>query len=114
MKPVVGTATGSNQPTSSNVHLYQDPESSRTVTPILYADCEGLDAGETPPRSESLVAKKVSRVIEAGQFAWRTIRKLVWAGKDEQVSRQFMATNLYSRILYVFSDVVVFVLENPK
>ncbi|KAM0796183.1 acyl transferase/acyl hydrolase/lysophospholipase [Usnea florida] len=111
MKPVVGTATGSNQPTSSHVHLYEDPESSKTFSPIFYVDCEGLDAGETEPRSESLVAKQVSR---ATRFVWRKVRNLVWAGENEQSSRQFMTTNLYSRILYVFSDVVVFVLENPS
>src|SRR5947207_486863 len=41
--PVVGVP-GEELPTSEDVHLYVDPSTSATETPLLYADCEGLDA----------------------------------------------------------------------
>ncbi|TKA79397.1 hypothetical protein B0A49_02614 [Cryomyces minteri] len=51
--PVVGTV-GQDVPTSDGVHLYLDPPTSSSETPILYADCEGLDGGEREPHSQSL------------------------------------------------------------
>lgn len=41
-------------------------------------------------------------------------REILWADTNEKRSREFMATHLYPRLLYTFSDVVVFVLNNPR
>jgi hypothetical protein len=38
-------------------------------------------------------------------------RPITWATDSELSSRQYIVTNLYPRILYTFSDVVVFVLH---
>lgn len=42
-----------NVPVSANVHLYADPDSYHSDTPMLYADCEGLEGGEGVPRAEA-------------------------------------------------------------
>ena len=51
---------------------------------------------------------------EVPRLAWRKLINLGWLGQEERSSREFAITNLYSKALYVFSDVLVFVLENPK
>ncbi|KAF6818372.1 hypothetical protein CMUS01_11936 [Colletotrichum musicola] len=38
-------------PTTEDVHLYADPNTYDTRTPLLYADCEGLDGGEAVPEA---------------------------------------------------------------
>lgn len=48
--PLVGSVND-NIPVSADVHLYADPETFLTDTPLLYADCEGLEGGESPPKS---------------------------------------------------------------
>jgi hypothetical protein len=47
--PVTGSIND-NIPTSGDVHLYSDPATYFSATPMLYADCEGLDGGENIPR----------------------------------------------------------------
>ncbi len=49
--PVVGSVKNDKSPTSGDVHLYVDPETAYGPLPLLYADCEGLEGGETPPRA---------------------------------------------------------------
>lgn len=78
-------ATSSNNgrlPTTKDVHLYADPKTYNTQTPVLYADCEGLNSG--------------------------------WAVTSETKKRDDAVMRLYPRVLYTFSDVVVFVLRNPR
>ncbi|UPX14192.1 uncharacterized protein EKO05_0004682 [Ascochyta rabiei] len=41
-------------------------------------------------------------------------RELGWADTNSLRSREFAVTNLYPRLLYTFSDVIVFVLKNPR
>lgn len=38
----------------------------------------------------------------------------MWADTPQTQKREFAVGNLYPRILYTFSDVVVFVLRNPR
>jgi len=87
-------------------------------TPVLYADCEGMNAGEKPPfalhhlkamsdhsRKQRLVKKKLQGVTQ----------EIKWALNDRDKNRrEFAVGHLYPRILYTFSDVVVFVQRNPK
>jgi flagellar biosynthesis GTPase FlhF len=41
-------------------------------------------------------------------------RKIKWAQDRDRRSRQFIVENLYPRILYTFSDIVILVMRNPK
>ncbi|KAF2969406.1 hypothetical protein GQX73_g4164 [Xylaria multiplex] len=133
--PVVGRGD-SELPTSADVHLYADPESFSATQPILFADCEGFEGGERNPvasggavrGSQSLSIRRKAvpgasstplsnhfrRLIPAG-----TRRALAWARRDapdrEKTSkRQYAVSEMYPRIFYAFSDVIVFVLNNPK
>jgi hypothetical protein len=108
--PIVG-ASNDNSPTSVDVHLYPDPDTFYKASPMLYADCEGLDAGEEPPRASRVPQRGQNRryAINGGR-----IRYLTWADTDERRTRNFTVAHLYPRLLYTFSDVVVFVLQNVK
>ena len=125
--PVVGSVNDSI-PVSANVHLYADPHTISTDTPVLYADCEGLEGGESAPKAEAFKSqerslsprdlrsdvsiRKRERRYRKGKGA---PRKIAWAlGDKEKSQREYAVTELYPRVLYTFSDVVVFVLRNPK
>lgn len=131
--PVVGRST-CEVPTSADVHLYADPETYATDRPILYADCEGFDGGErdtiaslarakdTKPsaNNETLhsVIKSQHTSISA-KLARGTKRLLKWARRDspdyENTSKRgYAVQQMYPRIFYAFSDVVVFVLTNQR
>ena len=84
-----------------------------TKSPILYADCEGLEGGESAPRAEAIKSQeKRNHTTKRGLGA---PRHLPWAtGDKEKSKREYAVTELYPRLLYTFSDVVVFVLRNAK
>lgn len=90
--------------------MYRDPGTWTGKTPILYADCEGLNAGERVPVASAALINHpglaVRRMVKS--------RNVRWAVSDETRTRQFAITNMYPRLLYTFSHVVVFVLKNPK
>ncbi|KAF7504590.1 hypothetical protein GJ744_002085 [Endocarpon pusillum] len=114
--PVVGSPKNDQLPTSADVHLYADPATFRHWKPKLYADCEGLDAGEVVPKS--VQAKKTTRQevkrLATKTFSSTRVRSLHWANTAKTCTRNFAVTDLYPRLLYTFSDVVVFVLRNAK
>lgn len=129
--PVAGSANA-HAPTSGDVHLYSDPGSYHSDHPILYADCEGMDGGEKVPISAQHTRgndisswkptipsfiqnkpaqtepKKLRKENKAGK------RALKWANTPEKRKREFAVKNLYPRILYSFSDIIVFVLRNDR
>ncbi len=128
--PVVGSVND-NIPVSADVHLYADPHTISTDTPLLYADCEGLEGGESPPKTDQY--KMQDRDPESGftrgslsspsprtrekivKKSNKVSRKISWAmGDKEKSKREYAVTELYPKVLYTFSDVVVFVLRNPK
>jgi len=119
--PVVGSV-GLDVPTSGDVHLYSDPQTSKSNNPILYADCEGLEGGEREPLGARLKKKdKSSKFGRIGSFEKNiqnirhiSEREITWADTNVRRSREFAVTHLYPRLLYTFSDVVVFVLKNPR
>ena len=124
--PVVGSVNHSF-PTSGDVHLYSDPQTYTTGSPILYADCEGLDGGENEPmaaqikHSDGQAAILSQPATRSASFQKRIRKKhhssqrdITWATTPEKRSRQYSVTNLYPRLLYTFSDVVVFVLKNSR
>ncbi|KAL4750029.1 hypothetical protein BDW72DRAFT_121271 [Aspergillus terricola var. indicus] len=119
--PVVGSATHQDRPTSADVHLYSDPVSWATETPILYADCEGLDGGEREPLGVKIrnVRRRLANHAVPDYFEIKarhntTTRDLLWATTEKTKSREYIVRNLYPRLLYTFSDTIVFVTKNPR
>lgn len=126
--PVVGSVKSEHIPTSGDVHLYADPRTYHGEYPMLYADCEGLEGGETLPMSvqhrEAAMSNKDGsdgqretehrRRLKRTRIARGTQHNLRWADSPEKSKRQYAVTELYPRLLYTFSNVIVFVLRNPK
>lgn len=118
--PVVGSV-GKDVPTSGGVHLYLDPKTANSEAPILYADCEGLEGGEREPlgawrntKDRNISDQAGSIRQHFGNLQHTSAREITWATTNERRSRGFAVTNLYPRLLYTFSDVIVFVLKNPR
>ncbi|KAF2475025.1 uncharacterized protein BDR25DRAFT_280671 [Lindgomyces ingoldianus] len=109
--PVTGSPINDTTPTSADVHLYSDPATWGNERPMLYADCEGLNAGERVPMGAH--CKRIVKGDNSRRLGLR-VRPLEWANSDETKTRQYAVTQTYPRLLYTFSDVVVFVLRNPK
>lgn len=107
---------------SGDIHLYSDPQNCMSDNLIMYADCEGLEGGEREPLGARLKRKdKPSKVGRVDSFERKlqkihhtSERAITWADTNAQRSRYFTVTHLYPRLLYTFSDVVVFVLKNPR
>ncbi|KAK5125943.1 hypothetical protein LTR85_011298 [Meristemomyces frigidus] len=114
--PVVGSVVNDTLPTSGDVHLYADPATHAEQLPILYADCEGFEGGERTP----LGARSRRRArSDPSKEDWNKpshvhARPIEWANTEESRQREYAVTALYPRLLYTFSDCVVFVLRNPK
>jgi energy-coupling factor transporter ATP-binding protein EcfA2 len=119
--PVVG-ATGSDLPTSEDVHLFLDPRTADGRSPLLFADCEGLGGGEREPLGAFFKKKRRNEQKEEESMAGRisravkiiSEREITWADDVSKRTRGFTVMNLYPRLLYNFSDVIVFVLKNPR
>jgi hypothetical protein len=98
--------------TSADVHLYADPARFDKRTPLLYADCEGLNGGENAPIG---APENRTTLVEAESTIARLTpgrkRPIAWADSDKKMkARSFFVEQLYPRILYALSDVVVFVM----
>jgi energy-coupling factor transporter ATP-binding protein EcfA2 len=119
--PVV-SVSGGEVPTSEDVHLYFDPSTCLSDAPILYADCEGLDGGEREPLATVFRHKRNSVEAEQGkdrdtssfQTQYSSKRELQWAKSQAERTRHFAVSRFYPRLLFTFSDVVIFVLRNPR
>jgi energy-coupling factor transporter ATP-binding protein EcfA2 len=123
--PVVGSPRNDHSPTSGDVHLYADPSTSQGQFPMLYADCEGLEGGEALPVSAQLCASSggsrkrsesssFKRHAGVAKLARGTQHTIFWADTPETRKRQYAVSELYPRLLYTFSDTIVFVLRNAK
>lgn len=115
--PVVGSIEHSNSPTSGDVHLYADPDTAFITLPMLYADCEGLEGGEEEPTANKL--RQILRNPDQNQGHNRIFkckpRELVYAKTNSEArNREWAVRKVHPRLLYTFSDVIVFVLWNPK
>jgi hypothetical protein len=137
--PVVGL-DGNAEPTSGDVHLYRDPQPPQNDVgcPLFYADAEGFFAGETPPKG-SKAGRKISAAQrftgnELGQrgadndpsFTEASTHALLksWSlintwkldlhfPESMQLSKRGSAVKeLFPRLLYNFSDVVVYVVRS--
>ncbi|KAI0544412.1 hypothetical protein F4679DRAFT_576867 [Xylaria curta] len=118
-------------PTTGDVHLYADPSSFYTKEPILFADCEGFNGGEALPKalrqlprasngnsSTFQSSRGNNSSIRGGSNQPTSIhssqRSILWAKTPQTKKREYSVQHLYPRILYTFSDVVVFVTRNPR
>lgn len=127
----MGSIQHQNVPTSGDVHLYTDPNTYLSDSPIFYADCEGLAGGQREPKGarsnflnrmsgnantrSNVQRSKTTKSFEANCRNLRhSEREIKWATTSETQTRQFWVTQLYPRLLYTFSDAIVFVLRNPR
>jgi hypothetical protein len=118
--PVVGSTLHSDVPTSGDVHLYPDLTTFETNQPIFYADCEGLDGGERQPQGAR--RNKAPSPNPRTQSFTKHIRKqhhtsereITWANTPLTTSREYHVRHLYPRLLFTFSDCIVFVMKNPR
>jgi len=124
--------TSSNQDrisTTGDVHLYADPATLYATSPLLYVDCEGLNGGEGAPKQLRRAGQPQTQAQAQGQVQdsaasthssaiysrrYSAPRRIEWAETPQTQKREFAVGQLYPRILYTFSDVVVFVLRNPR
>lgn len=128
--PIPGSVND-GMPVSANVHLYADPSTIMTDVPVLYADCEGLEGGESSPKADTVKLQDRALGMRSPRRSpsltnhnrherhikrsCGVSRQLAWAIGDKIKSkREYAVTELYPRLLYTFSDVVVFVLRNSK
>ncbi|RTE83240.1 hypothetical protein BHE90_002241 [Fusarium euwallaceae] len=85
---------------------------------MLFADCEGLNGGERVPRGlKHRTFIREDSGIRPGsrpKSRYSSQRNILWASTPATMKREFSVTQLYPRLLYTFSDVVVFVLRNPS
>ncbi|KAF4554319.1 Hypothetical protein D9617_4g000720 [Elsinoe fawcettii] len=114
--PLVGAAIHDSVPTSGDVNLYADPRTHSSSLPILLADCEGFEGGERLPLGAMARWRMEKQSGQADQSMGGSVASygIEWANTEDTKQREFAVMNLYPRILYTFSDVVVFVLRNPK
>ncbi|KAF8243740.1 hypothetical protein K440DRAFT_663912 [Wilcoxina mikolae CBS 423.85] len=106
--PIQGDPTHLDTPTSGDVHLFPDPATSNTARPCLYADCEGLQGGSNDP----IAIQEENIVTGKGVFSFKGQRFHIKWAIGAQRSRGWMVQSFYPRILFTFSDVVVYVSKN--
>ena len=114
--PVVGSMKHDKSPTSGDVHLYADPETAYTRLPMLYADCEGLSGGEMEPAANKLRQKSKNPYTQGRQALFKGQPRDFFPGNvnNKVGSRELAVKKVYPRLLYTFSDVIVFVLRNTR
>ncbi|KAI9789319.1 MAG: hypothetical protein M1816_006208 [Peltula sp. TS41687] len=115
--PVPGSTQNEGVATSEGVHLYADPALLESEKPLLYADCEGLNAGERPPFATEVTTKAdKSHLRKLPLRLEPKVREILWSKSGDPVrgTREFAVGQLYPRFLYTFSDAIVFVQKNPK
>jgi hypothetical protein len=97
------------------VHLYADPATLYATSPLLFVDCEGLSGGEAAPKQLRQTQDSPStHPNPTYPRRFSAPRKIEWAETPQTQKREFAVGQLYPRILYTFSDVVIFVLRNPR
>jgi hypothetical protein len=99
--PVVGAPTD-RRPFSADIHLYVDPLTRRGRRITLYADSQGIRDEMDPLSAEFTHKTKLQKKV----------RNMRWGDSTEECKSEFAVNQLYPRLLYTLSDVVVFVLQN--
>lgn len=104
------------------MHLYCDPTTSEGGKyPIFYADCEGLSGGNREPIGAKSRRERADSSQKRSPSFQRKLRKfhhakrpVKWATTTHLRSREYAVENLYPRLLFTFSDTIVFVEKNPR
>ncbi|KAG7424468.1 Phospholipase A I [Fusarium oxysporum f. sp. raphani] len=91
--------------TTGEVNLYADPATLESKNPILYVDCEGFSGTGT------LAAKYQSRWYSR-DIRYRDYR--IDESSTHATTRTHVAKQIYPRFLYIFSDVICFVVEQTR
>ncbi|KAI1451305.1 hypothetical protein F4805DRAFT_463936 [Annulohypoxylon moriforme] len=119
--PVSGRS-GSTIPTSGDVHLYAAPHAHAAGPPhlSLYADCEGFNGGDQPLANKakrSVLAKmreviqtKTTESLSRAKDVLSFLRGIHAFPLGFESTREEAVKNLFPRLLYNFSDVVVYVM----
>ncbi|KAK8925538.1 Phospholipase A I [Metarhizium anisopliae] len=104
--PVIGLPS-SSLPTSGNVHLYRDytVDSLDKSSPLLYVDCEGFKGSGRGEFEEALKKEQDQGIISRSYNFVR--RKL-----SGMTRRDYAVQELFPRLLYNFSDTVVYVVRS--
>ncbi|KAH8703381.1 hypothetical protein BGW36DRAFT_457672 [Talaromyces proteolyticus] len=106
--PVQGIRSFFMKPTTSDVHLYHDPQTLHTDRPLLLADCEGFGGAMEDP-----VGSILKKGVEYTAKFWPLHSS---TEKDHgKLTRKFCVETIYPRILYAFSDILCYVIQqNPR
>jgi hypothetical protein len=120
--PIVGTPHAT-VPTSGDVHLYRDrsKEPGNIARPLFYADCEGFHGGDVAPPGSFAVQKELNRPDSATtivnsifQYVVGRVRKRTVnfnPDDDKGRPRDAAVRKIFPRLLYNFSDVVIFLVS---
>lgn len=92
--------------------------------PVLLADCEGLEGGNLEPSALRILKQFKKTTNLPGRLkhqfkpsTWvdnQQSRPVGWAITESQKTREHVVKELYPRLLYTFSDVVVFAAKDAK
>lgn len=114
--PVVGRPQ-STVPTSGDLHLYRDPAvtAEDICRPLFYADCEGFNGGSQKPEALVNNANNEAVILHSGKNSYLPKwAKTSYSYIKRQVSfiseREAAIQEMFPRLLYNFSDVVVHVM----
>lgn len=119
--PVVGRPQ-STIPTSGDVHLYRDQilDPTDISRPLFYADCEGFHGGNQEPAARQLqhriklgfanLAANFDEIRRWARIGFSYIRQGFRRPILAVVEREAAIQELFPRLLYNFSDVVVHVM----
>ncbi|KAK6509161.1 hypothetical protein TWF481_003922 [Arthrobotrys musiformis] len=99
--PVTGSSSQLD-PTTGEVNLYADPSTFGTSAPIFLADCEGIGGGISMANDYQ---KKWHDVKNHGRAVFQL---------EHRISDKEVLEDLYPRLLYIFSDVVCYVVSEKS
>ncbi|TGJ68838.1 hypothetical protein EYR41_004922 [Orbilia oligospora] len=88
--------------TTGEVNLYPEPSSFGTKTPILLADCEGVEGSKPVATKHQKDWMKLSR------------RYRIQNKEGRGLDRSSIVKNIYPRFLYIFSDVICYVTRDQR
>ncbi|KAM0714544.1 hypothetical protein Q7P37_009840 [Cladosporium fusiforme] len=111
--PAVGNAADDKVRSAGGVYIYKDPATSGGDRPTLFVDCESFEGGEKVSLDSRMNLRDHAEPSGGSGTPLRA-RSIQWATTERTRQREFIVSNLYPRLLYAFSDCVVFVTRNPK
>jgi len=99
----------------SSRNTYMPPTSGLQRPSVSAIDTSSVPASYSPWSAAAEQDESQDGWTSGCEKAYRGVtREIRWAQERERRSRQFIVENLYPRILYTFSDIVILVMRNPK